>query len=373
MRGFYHPPYTTTNARIARFAKRSQAEKNRRRQMKRTSLAAVVMLSACAYQAAHAQSSVTLYGVVDNGIEYQSGGAGHVVRASSGGLFATVYGFVGHEDLGGGLRVNFQLEQGFSAVNGAPQNSADAFNRLAWVGMSGRFGELRIGRQKKPQYQYLDGEIDPLAAKSIASPLNDFDDVSVRASNAITWFTPAWHGLTAQFLVAMRDSTTTPSNGLQSYNVVVKYVNGPWHIAAGYDRQDNAAGTSVQNVFTAATSLKVAAARFYLVYHTETQTDHSQNEATWSASVSWQINPTNEVAALYGYLHDRTGNGNNAQQFGLAYEYLLSKSSILYVAAGLIDNRRRAAYGLNGTEYSGVDVTPGATARGVIVGLTHKF
>ena len=57
----------------------------------------------------------------------------------------------------------------------------------------------------------------------------------------------------------------------------------------------------------------------------------------------------------------------------LAYEYLLSKSSILYVAAGLIDNRRRAAYGLNGTEYSGVDVTPGATARGVIVGLTHKF
>ena len=149
------------------------------------------MLSACAYQAAHAQSSVTLYGVVDNGIEYQSGGAGHVVRASSGGLFATVYGFVGHEDLGGGLRVNFQLEQGFSAVNGAPQNSADAFNRLAWVGMSGRFGELRVGRQKKPQYQYLDGEIDPLAAKSIASPLNDFDDVSVRASNAITWFTPA--------------------------------------------------------------------------------------------------------------------------------------------------------------------------------------
>ncbi len=129
----------------------------------------------------------------------------------------------------------------------------------------------------------------------------------------------------------------------------------------------------MQNVFTAATSLKVAAARFYLVYHTETQTDHSQNEATWSASVSWQINPTNEVAALYGYLHDRTGNGNNAQQFGLAYEYLLSKSSILYVAAGLIDNRRRAAYGLNGTEYSGVDVTPGATARGVIVGLTHKF
>ncbi|MBN3811242.1 porin [Paraburkholderia sp. Ac-20347] len=341
--------------------------------MKRTLLAASALISSCAVQSVQAQSSITLYGIVDNGIEYQSGGANHVIRASSGGLFATVYGLYGHEDIGGGVHVNFQLEQGFSAVNGEAQNSADAFNRLAWVGMSGGFGEFRFGRQKKPQYLYLDGELDPLAAKSIASPLNDFDDVSVRASNAISYFTPNWHGLTAQILVSMRDSTTKPSNGLQSYNAVVKYINGSWHIAAGYDQQDNAAGTSVQKVFTAATSLKVDAARFYFVYHTETQSDHSQNEATYSISASYLFNPANEIAVMYGYLHDRTGNGNNAQQVGLSYEYFLSKSSLIYMAAGLIDNRNQAAYTLNGTEYSGIEVTPGATARGIIIGLTHKF
>ncbi|MBF5010578.1 porin [Burkholderia pseudomultivorans] len=341
--------------------------------MNKTLIAASALIASTAFQGARAQSSVTLYGVVDNGIEYQNGGQKGVVRASSGGLFATVYGLIGHEDIGGGMRVNFQLEQGFSAVNGTAQNAADAFNRLAWVGMSGRFGEFRFGRQKKPQYLYLDGELDPLAAKSIASTLNDFDAVSVRASNAIAYFTPAWHGLTAQFMVGMRDSTTKPSSGIQSFNVVAKYVNGPWHLAAGYDQQDNATRSSTQKVFTAATSLKVDAARFYLVYHTEKQSDGSQDEATYSAAASYLLNPTNEIALMYGYLHDRTGKGNNAQQVGLSYEYFLSKASILYVAAGLIDNRNQATYTLNGTEYSGVAVTPGATARGVIVGLTHKF
>ncbi|MEX3844328.1 MULTISPECIES: porin [Paraburkholderia] len=107
---------------------------------------------------AQAQTSVTLYGVIDNGIEYQNGGSGGVVRTSSGGMFATVYGLIGHEDIGGGVHVNFQLEQGFSAVNGAAQVAGYAFNRLAWVGMSGSFGEFRIGRQKKPQYLFIDGE-----------------------------------------------------------------------------------------------------------------------------------------------------------------------------------------------------------------------
>lgn len=341
--------------------------------MNKAILAASAIVSACAWQSAQAQTSVTLYGVVDNGIEYQNGGKGGVVRASSGGMFATVYGLIGHEDIGGGTRVNFQLEQGFSAFTGAASNSADAFNRLAWVGMSGNFGEFRFGRQKKPQYLFLDGELDPTAAKSIASSLNDFDSVTVRASNAIAYFTPTWNGLTIQTMVAMRDATTQPSNGLQFYNVAFKYINGPWHLAAGYEQQDNAAGTSVQKVFTAASSLKVGAARFYLVYHTETQSDHSENEATYSASASYLFNPFNEIAAFYGYLHDRTGNGNNAQQVGLAYEYFLSKRSMIYAAGSFIQNRHQAAYTLNGTEYSGVSVLPGSNARGIIIGLSHKF
>lgn len=341
--------------------------------MKKTLLVAAAALSSCVLRAAHAQNSVTLYGVVDNGIEYQNGGANSAVRAVSGGLFATVYGLVGHENIGGGVHFNFQLEQGFSAMTGAAQVAEDAFNRLAWVGVSGNFGEFRFGRQKKPQYLYLDGELDPLAGKTIASSFSDFAEVSVRASNAIAYFTPTYHGLTAQFMVAMRDATTKPSKGIQLYNVVFKYINGPLHLAAGYERQDNAAGTSVQRNFTFASSLRFTAARFHLVYHTETQSDHSRDVATYTASASYLFNPANEVAVMYGYLHDRSGKGNNAQQVGLAYMHFLSKRSIIYALAGLVDNRNQATYGLQGTEYSGIPVTPGATARGFVIGVTHKF
>jgi len=341
--------------------------------MKKTLLAAPLVISLCALQTAHAQSSVTLYGVVDNGIEYQNTGQNHVVRESSGGLYATVYGLIGHEDIGGGVRVNFTLEEGFSAANGTAQVAGYAFNRLAWVGMSGDFGEFRVGRQKKPQYLFLDGELDPIAGKSIASAFSDLSNVSVRANNAITYFTPRYHGLEAQFMIAMRDSTTRPTNGVQLYNAVFKYINGPFHLAAGYEQQDNPAGTSIQRNFTAATSLRFDAARFHLVYHTETQSDHSLNVALYTASASAMLNPANEVAVMYGYLHDRSGKGNNAQQGGLAYMYFMSKRTTLYALAGLVDNRNQATYGLQGTEYSGISVTPGATARGIIIGIEHLF
>lgn len=334
---------------------------------------AALTVSAATVGAAHAQSAVTLYGVLDNGIEYQNGGAGSVVRAESSGLFATVYGMKGREDIGGGYYVNFQLEQGFSAVTGSATVATAAFNRLAWIGVSGGFGELRFGRQKKPEYLYMNAEMDPSAVKSIASPINNFQDVSVRANNAIAYFTPAFAGVVAQFMVAMRDATTKPSNGFELYNTVLRYVNGPLHATVGYERWSNAAGTSLQKVLRAATSYRLGAARFYLAFQSERQEDNSDSVDIYQASTSYMFNPFNVLSLMYGYAHDRSGRGNNAEQIGLLYEYLLSKRTILYTAAGLIQNRNHAQYTLDGTQYSGIAVVPGQYARGVIVGITQKF
>jgi len=76
---------------------------------------------------------------------------------------------------------------------------------------------------------------------------------------------------------------------------------------------------------------------------------------------------------MYGYVHDRTGAGNNAQEVGLIDEYYLSKATELYAAVGFIQNRNQAQFTLNGTAYSGIAVTPGAGTRGVTLGLVHKF
>ncbi|WP_027211085.1 porin [Burkholderia sp. WSM2232] len=341
--------------------------------MKKAVLAISGIASACAVNWAYAQSSVTLYGVIDNGIEYRNSASGTVVRTVSGGLFASRYGLKGSEDIGGGLHVNFQLEQGFSGVTGAASNSAAAFNRQAWVGVSGAFGETRFGLQNTPQYIFINPELDPTAVMSIGSPMNNFNSLTIRVNNAISYFTPAVYGLSAQFMVAMRDSTTEPTNGFQFYNAALRYENGPFRIAAGYEQAANAAGTSTLKLFNAGASVGIGAARFYLAYHAEHQTDDSIKRDVYEASGSYSFSPAAQLSVMYGYAHDRTGQGNNAQQIGLTYAYSLSKRTTLYGSAGFIQNRNEARFTLNGTGYTGLAVAPGADTRGAIIGMMHKF
>ncbi|WP_322045700.1 porin [Paraburkholderia sp. J67] len=351
-----------------------------------------VLYSACT-PSAFAQSTVTLYGVLDNGFVYQSSsGSNSAVRAVPGGLFATRYGFKGSEDIGDGLHVNFQLEQAFSGQTGAATNAAEAFNRLAYVGLSGGFGEVRFGLQNSPQYDVLQAAMDPTWVKSIASPMNNFNGLIIRANNAISWYTPTYGGLNAKFMIALRDSSSGGSgNGIGFYNVVVQYINGPLNVAAGYERGDEpgegaggsytlaggaAAGPgAVFSVFNAGASYVIGSNRIWLAYHTEnlTNTPKYMQHDVYQISDSYQISPFSLLSVMYGYLHDRTGKGNNAQQVGLLFEYYLSKATELYTAAGFIQNRNQAQYTLSGTAYSGLTITPGSDTRGIGVGLVHKF
>ncbi|QGZ65210.1 porin [Paraburkholderia acidisoli] len=341
--------------------------------MKKLLVMATGVASACLFNTAYAQSSVTLYGVIDNAMEFQNGGAGKVVRATSGGLYASRYGFKGSEDIGGGLKVNFQLEQGFSAMTGAAANSAEAFNRQAWVGLSGDFGEVRFGLQNTPQYIFINRELDPVAVMSMGSPMLNFNSLTIRVNNAISYFTPTMYGVTAQFMVAMRDSTTKPSNGLQFYNAAVRYENGPFRVAAGYEQADSATGTSALRLFNAGASVGIGPTRFFLAYHTERQTDDSVKRDVFEGSGSWTISPADMLAVMYGYEHDKTGQGNNAQQIGMTYEHYLSKRTTLYASAAFLQNRNQAKFTLNGTAYAGVTVAPGSNTRGVILGIVHTF
>jgi len=343
--------------------------------MKKITMLAALLMSASVLNVAWAQSSVTLYGVFDNGIAYQDASGKDAVRALPGGLYATRYGFKGSEDIGGALKINFQLEQAFNGMTGAATNPADAFNRQAWVGMSGGLGEVRLGLQNTPQYDILQAAMDPTAVKSMASPMNNFNSLTIRENNAISYFTPTVDGLNAKFMVALRDSTTKPTNGLLFYNVIVQYVNGPFSGAAGYQQADNATGTSTLKVFNAGASIGTGNNRFWLAYHTELQTNTpgDSKRDVYQVSDSYLFTPASQLSVMYGYAHDRTGAGNNAQELGLIYEYLLSKATELYAAGGFIQNRNQADFTLNGTANSGLTVTPGTNTRGVTVGLVHKF
>ena len=120
-------------------------------------LAALGSLSAVA----QAQTSVTLYGIVDVGIVRESGTLGpSVTKLSSGIANGSRFGFKGVEDLGGGMTAFFDLQNGFQADTGALGQGGLLFGRQAFVGLGGSFGNIKLGRQYTP-IDDLHGAVDP--------------------------------------------------------------------------------------------------------------------------------------------------------------------------------------------------------------------
>ena len=151
--------------------------------MKRTLISAASMLLFAG--AAHAQSSVTLYGTIDTGLLYQNTSAatfqssapnlGHVFQLKDGGIYASFWGIKGSEDLGGGYRINFKLQGVFNSQNGrfglsdTPGTTA-IFNQFATIGAAGPFGTFDAGRQIIPMI-YAMAETDVRGAQYFGSIL----------------------------------------------------------------------------------------------------------------------------------------------------------------------------------------------------------
>ena len=134
------------------------------------SVLSVILLSLCA-ESCYAQSSVTLYGILDTALIYGNNekttkaGVGHSgVEMDSGGISGSRFGFRGSEDLGGGLSAVFDLEDGFSSANGKLSNSGDLFGRQAFVGLSSsQYGTVTLGRR----YAFMSEYVSPLSAEGI--------------------------------------------------------------------------------------------------------------------------------------------------------------------------------------------------------------
>ncbi|KQQ32497.1 porin [Duganella sp. Leaf126] len=134
--------------------------------MQRTTVIAGAVLAALSTLGtatpALAQSNVTIYGIIDTGVEYLSnaGPGGSALRVSSGGMNNSRLGFRGSEDLGGGLKAVFNLESGLLTDVGAYDGGL--FRRQANVGLEGAFGRVVIGRSFTTVYDFIVG-FDPMA------------------------------------------------------------------------------------------------------------------------------------------------------------------------------------------------------------------
>ena len=206
------------------------------------SLIALAVLAASG--AAMAQSSVTLFGVVDATVRYVDGGTnGNIWSLTNSGYNSSRLGFRGTEDLGGGLSASFWLEAGVNNDNGTGSatstnntvaGSASAntgtqgltFNRRSTVSLAGTWGEVRLGRDFVPYF--LNTTIfDPFGTNGVGGVSNftlvglglltgnslNSTAAGVRASNSIGYFMPNLGGFYGQAMIAMGENNDSLANG----------------------------------------------------------------------------------------------------------------------------------------------------------------
>ncbi|SAK59002.1 porin [Caballeronia fortuita] len=206
--------------------------------------------------AVHAQSSITLYGLIDAGLTYTSNettgtSGGHSNwQMTSGAVQDSRWGLRGAEDLGAGMKAVFALENGFDVNSGQYSSGNRIFNRLAYVGVSSReYGALTLGRQ-------TDGMVDFVAPLSLtgtefggthfAHPF-DIDNLndSFQINNAVKYMSPEFAGFRFGAMYGFSNQAGGFTNN-RAYSFGVSYANGPWNVGFGYLQLNSSARTPAQ-------------------------------------------------------------------------------------------------------------------------------
>ncbi|KVG64079.1 porin [Burkholderia cenocepacia] len=217
--------------------------------MKKLALSTLSLALLGAAGAAQAQSSVTLYGVIDTSIAYvhgNDGKANNMWQMLSGNLQGSRWGLKGAEDLGGGLKAIFQIENGFNPGTGKLSASNTIFNRQAFVGLqSNQYGTLTLGRQYDPVVDLVQAvTADNYFGSFFATPGDvDNNDNSLRVSNAIKYTSPVYAGFQFEGMYGLSGIAGKPGQG-QTWSAAAAYNNGPIGIAAGYFYANNPSPTT---------------------------------------------------------------------------------------------------------------------------------
>jgi GBP family porin len=193
---------------------------------------------------AHAQNSVTLYGLLDTGLTYSSNSGGHSnFQQASGILNGNRWGLRGSEDLGNGLKAIFTLESGFNLSNGNMGQNTRLFGRQAFVGLaSNQYGSVTLGRQ----YDNLVDNLGPLSLNgtqyggTLASHPYDNDNLnnSFRVSNSVKYQSVDYAGLKLGAMYGFSNEAGGFSDN-RAYSVGASYTFGGLKVAAAYLQLNN--------------------------------------------------------------------------------------------------------------------------------------
>jgi predicted porin len=210
-------------------------------------LSAAGMTLALGYTApAAAQSSVTLFGIVDEGLTFNTNAGGKRQYAlTSGNEGQSRWGLKGTEDLGGGLSALFTIEGGFNGSNGTMTQGGTLFGRQAFVGLSSaNLGALTLGRQYPITYDYVGiftaGGTWALTGAGYGAHPADLDDMdgSERINNAVKYKSPTFKGFNFGAMYSFGGVAGNVSRN-SYYSAAASYVNGPVSLGVAYSMAKN--------------------------------------------------------------------------------------------------------------------------------------
>ncbi|GGC82757.1 porin [Undibacterium terreum] len=316
------------------------------------SLLAVALLGAFS-GAAFAQSSVTVYGLIDAGISRDDNGApaGAKLGQDSGLQNGSRLGFKGTEDLGGGLKANFVLESGIKEDTGTYDQGGLSFGRQAYVGLSGDFGSVNLGRQKSITYT-ISETVDPFSL-GLAGNIDRLFKTGSRRDNAVTYTTTNLSGFTgsAQYAFGEVAGNNTANRTL---GVSGTYAAGPVYAAIAYEKVNDANGNLGLASASAGKKLFVGGtydfgvAKAHAAYE-NLKGSTSLTNLTETEQRIWMIGasvPFGASSFLVDYTRVKDENlaNANAKQYALGYLYALSKRTNLYTSYSRTTNDANVAY-----------------------------
>jgi predicted porin len=399
--------------------------------MKRIALSTLSLALLGAAGAAHAQNSVTLYGLIDDSIQYvhnANTANDNLWNMFSGNLQGSRWGMKGTEDLGGGLKAIFQLESGFNPNTGKMgtyNTNTKLFGRQAYVGVThDAYGTLTLGRQYDPVVDMVQPiTADNYFASTFTTPGDvDNNDNDSRTNNAIKYVSPVWSGFQFEGMYALGGVAGATGAG-QSWGGAATYGIGPFNAAAGYFRMNNGntlasrgitpatptgawnAGATSDGVFgisningayQSAKSVDITSAaaqyvmgpftfgaRFSFAQYKPDAFSSFQSQEKFQvggAFATYQITPAALLGLGYIYTHGSGDTSASYNQVSLGGDYFLSKRTDLYlVGAWQRASGHQRDAGTNGIVSAGASVGSYGNQAGsqnqeiVSLGIRHKF
>lgn len=324
---------------------------------------------------ASAQTSISVYGIVDAGIVYESKSVANVantlagvpldtsvLKLSSGVQSGSRVGFRGTEDLGGGLVAKFVLETGIAIDTGGFNQGGLAFGRQAYVGLGGNWGAVTLGRQYTPHYLAL-AEADPFGTGLAGNAQNLVTSVT-RMNNTIKYTAPVWSGFVGELSYGFGEVADNNTANRQ-YGAAIGYNNGPIVVKLAHHSADNATGTDHSRTTLLMGKYDFGMAAASLAFN-NTQGIAGIDSRDYLVGVSV---PLGAGTVLLSYISkdDRSARNGDADQWAIGYTHAISKRTNFYTSFARISNKN----GANFTVGNAID--PGIGEQAFNIGVRHSF